>query len=127
MIVSNVIFSISAVFKTMKLVAFLLLCLGLAECASLRRPVDKALKDAIKCFQTTLDAFERGNCSSQRATELIQEVTELKKEVIESNLTLPTYGVPKGISKIYPIMEKLDKCHKLKSRCLILVIKRIQK
>ena len=28
----------------------------------------------------------------EQQIELIQEVTELKKEVIESNLTLPTYG-----------------------------------
>ena len=38
--------------------AFLLICLGLAECTTLRRPGDKALKDAIKCFRTTLNAFE---------------------------------------------------------------------
>ena len=44
-IVSNVIISISAVFKIMKLVAFLLVCLGLAECTTLRRPGNKALKD----------------------------------------------------------------------------------
>ena len=68
------IISISAVFKIMKLVAFFLVCLGLAECTTLRRPGDKALKDAIKCFRTTLNAFE--------------EVTKFKDEVIETNLAL---------------------------------------
>ena len=107
------IFSISAVFKIMKLVALLLFCLGLAGCTSLRRPVDKALKDAIKCFQTTLEAFERGSCSSQKAKELLQEVTLFKDEVIENNLTFVVedginvffiYGIP----KTFQIMDKLD-------------------
>ena len=47
---------------------------------------NKALKDGMKCFQTTLKAFERGSCSSQRKTELLQEVTKFKDENIESNL-----------------------------------------
>ena len=83
----------------MKLVAFFLVCLGLAECTTLRRPGDKALKDAIKCFRTTLNAFE--------------EVTKFKDEVIETNLALTVDNdINAVIPKSFQIMDKLDKCHK---------------
>ena len=60
-----------------------------------------------------MDAFERGNCSSQRATELIQNVTNAKNEVIESNLTGPKrLNIKTVIPASFQIMDKLDKCHK---------------
>ena len=81
----------------------------MAECTTLRRPGDKALKDAIKCFRTTLNAFEGGNCSRQRATELLQEVTKFKDEVIALTVDNDINAV---IPKSFQIMDKLDKCHK---------------
>ena len=90
----------------MKLVAFFLVCLGLAECTTLRRPGDKALKDVF---------VQRwgGNCSRQRATELLQEVTKFKDEVIETNLALTVDNdINAVIPKSFQIMDKLDKCHK---------------
>ena len=77
---------------------------------------NKALKDGMKCFQTTLKAFERGSCSSQRKTELLQEVTKLKDENIESNLILNTNYFLDVINKSWQIMDKLDKCHKKRSQ-----------
>ena len=71
---------------------------------------NKALKDGIKCFQTTLKAFERGSCSSQRETELLQEVTKFKDESLTVNYFLDV------INESWQIMDKLDKCHKKRTQ-----------
>ena len=77
---------------------------------------NKALKDGKTCYQTTLKAFESGSCSSQRKTELLQEVTKFKDENIESNLILNTNYFLDVINKSWQIMDKLDKCHKNSSQ-----------